>query len=114
MEQTVSEHVEKAHSCVLLAHGLGFASLLRRNSCKASAFARYFVGNRVCSLVDGLSHLHTNLLPNADVLPSYYSNVVSTLRTVSVKSDCTVKSVYSLLVQPLLVPPRCEVFWNGC
>ena len=89
-------------------------SLLRRNSCKASAFVRYFVGNRVCFLVDGLGHLHTNLLPNADVLPSYYSHVVSALRTVSVKSDCTVKSVYSLLVQPLLVPPRCEVFWNGC
>jgi len=89
-------------------------SLLRRGEGKAFAYLRYFVGSRIASLVSGMEHLRTNLLPCAGVLPKYYEDVLSSIRLCPVNVSCTVKSVYLSFVKSLYVEPRCRRYWEGC
>ena len=88
-------------------------TLLRRGEGKAFAYARYFVGNRIASLVDDLSHLRTNSLPNAGLLPSFYESVMLAIRMCKQKKLNSVKEVYEILVASLYVEPRCKRFWEG-
>lgn len=94
-------------------HVANVVSLLRRGVSKAFCYARYFVGNRISSLVEGLAWLQTNLLPSAGVLPVFYVDVLTSLRTFVVKSDCKLKSVYASMVGTLFVSPRSQRFWDG-
>jgi len=84
------------------------SSLTSKNT-NAFHFARYFVGNRVASLIDEFSGMRTNLLPSCSVLPKYYDTFISFLREhpLVIKPDMSVKALYLKLVEKKVVIPKC-------